>query len=116
MAAFVGFIVHANDIRFPWSQGYTVDTGLAPQALWDSIPEIAKWQIILTISFFEFWRKQHAPAETAAAAGAAAAHTEAAAKSSRAPCAEDRRYAIRRCCSSRRGLLLPELAPSTPTR
>ena len=63
MAAFVGFIVHANDIRFPWSQGYTVETGLAPQALWDSIPEIAKWQIILTISFFEFWRKQHAPAE-----------------------------------------------------
>jgi hypothetical protein len=57
MAAFVGFIVHANDIRFPWSQGYTVDTGLAPQALWDSIPEIAKWQIILTISFFEFWRE-----------------------------------------------------------
>merc|ERR1711871_649595 len=34
MAAFVGYIVHANDIRFPWSQGYTVESGLAPQALW----------------------------------------------------------------------------------
>ena len=47
MAAFVGFIVHANGIRFPWSQGYTVADGLSPQQLWDSIPEIAKWQICL---------------------------------------------------------------------
>jgi len=57
MAGFVGYIVHANDIRFPWPQGYEVPTGQSPQALWDSIPEIAKWQIILTIAFFEFWRE-----------------------------------------------------------
>ena len=69
MAAFVGFIVHSNDIRFPWSQGYTVESGLAPQALWDSIPEIAKWQIILTISFFEFWRTRCAPEPRTAGCG-----------------------------------------------
>merc|ERR1719487_2649207 len=57
MAAFVGFIVHSNDIRFPWAPFNSVETGLSPQALWDATPEIAKWQIILTISFFEFWRE-----------------------------------------------------------
>jgi len=57
MAAFVGFIVHANNIKWPWSMGWTVADDLSPQQLWDSTPEIAKWQIILTISFFEFWRE-----------------------------------------------------------
>jgi len=59
MAAFVGYIVHANDIKFPWklAGGYEAPSGVSPQALWDSIPEVAKWQIILTIGFFEFWRE-----------------------------------------------------------
>merc|ERR1719326_2498629 len=57
MAAFVGYIVHANDIRFPWAPFNSVETGLSPQALWDATPEIAKWQIFLTIAFFEFWRE-----------------------------------------------------------
>ena len=59
MAAFVGYIVHANDIKFPWklANGYEAPSGVSPQALWDSIPEAAKWQIILTIAFFEFWRE-----------------------------------------------------------
>mmetsp|Transcript_15824 Transcript_15824/g.23829 ORF Transcript_15824/g.23829 Transcript_15824/m.23829 type:complete len:243 (+) Transcript_15824:42-770(+) len=58
MAGFVGYIVHANDIRFPFDKIATsVPTGLAPQAVWDAIPESAKWQIILTIGFFEFWRE-----------------------------------------------------------
>merc|ERR1719197_862321 len=57
MAGFVGYIVHANDIRFPWKIPGDVPTGLAPQAVWDAIPEAAKWQIILTIGFFEFWRE-----------------------------------------------------------
>merc|ERR1719263_1660731 len=58
MAGFVGYIVHANDIRFPWDKvANSVPTGLSPQATWDAIPEAAKWQIILTISFFEFWRE-----------------------------------------------------------
>merc|ERR1719152_153529 len=59
MAGFVGFIVHTNDIRFPWKPFTTADipAGLSPQALWDALPEAAKWQIILTIGFFEFWRE-----------------------------------------------------------
>merc|ERR1712216_230774 len=59
MAGFVGYIVHANDIRFPWKPFTTADVpaGLSPQALWDAIPEAAKWQIVLTIGFFEFWRE-----------------------------------------------------------
>jgi len=58
MAGFVGYIVHANDIRFPWDKvAMSVPTGLSPQALWDAIPEVAKWQIILTVGFFEFWRE-----------------------------------------------------------
>jgi hypothetical protein len=59
MAGFVGYIVHANDIKFPWAlaKGYTAPDGVSPQALWDSIPEASKWQIILTVGFFEFWRE-----------------------------------------------------------
>jgi len=58
MAGFVGYIVHANDIRFPWDKvANSVPTGLSPQALWDATPEAAKWQIILTVAFFEFWRE-----------------------------------------------------------
>merc|ERR1719235_2035820 len=58
MFGFVGYIVHANDIRWPWDKvAMSVPTGLSPQATWDAIPEAAKWQIILTIAFFEFWRE-----------------------------------------------------------
>merc|ERR1719456_743660 len=59
MAGFVGYLVHANDIRFPWalSKGADIPTGLSPQALWDAVPEAGKWQMILTIAFFEFWRE-----------------------------------------------------------
>merc|ERR1719159_1124183 len=58
MAGFVGYCVHANDIRFPWDKvANSVPTGVSPQALWDSIPEAAKWQIILTVGFLEFWRE-----------------------------------------------------------
>lgn len=58
MAGFVGYIVHANDVRWPWDKvANSVPLGLSPQATWDAIPEAAKWQIILTIAFFEFWRE-----------------------------------------------------------
>ena len=57
MAGFVGYIVHANDIRFPWAPFAGVGIGESPQALWDGLPEAAKWQMILTIAFFEFWRE-----------------------------------------------------------
>ena len=57
MAGFVGYIVHANDIRFPWDKvAMAAPKGLSPQELWDVTPEAAKWQIILTIAFLEFWR------------------------------------------------------------
>jgi len=65
MAGFVGYIVHANDIRIPGDKiAASIPTGLAPQALWDSIPEAATWQIILTIGFFEFWRENSYILET----------------------------------------------------
>merc|ERR1719472_503633 len=58
MAGFVGFIVHANGIRWPWDKiANSIPTDLSPQATWDAIPEAAKWQIILTIGFLEFWRE-----------------------------------------------------------
>ena len=57
MAGVVGYIVHANDIRFPWEPFASAPTGVSPQALWDGLPEAAKWQIILTVGFFEFWRE-----------------------------------------------------------
>jgi len=57
MAGFVGYIVHANDIRFPWKPFADAPTGVSPQALWDGLPEAAKWQIVLTVAFFEFWRE-----------------------------------------------------------
>jgi len=56
MAGFVGYIVHANGIKFPWAPFNSISAD-SPQALWDAIPEAAKWQIILTIGFFEFWRE-----------------------------------------------------------
>merc|ERR1719482_842330 len=57
MAGFVGYCVHANDIKFPWKPFVDAPSGVAPQALWDGLPEAAKWQIILTVGFFEFWRE-----------------------------------------------------------
>jgi hypothetical protein len=47
MAGFVGYIVHANGIHFPWKMPGDENIGASPQALWDGIPEAAKWQIIL---------------------------------------------------------------------
>jgi len=60
MFAFVGYIVHANHITWPWPMQLDgtpfpqVDT--APEA-WDAIPDVAKLQIFTVIGFFEFWRE-----------------------------------------------------------
>jgi len=58
MAGFVGFIVHSNDIR---TQGdgivASIPTGLSAPAVWDAMPEIAKWQIILFVGVMEAWRE-----------------------------------------------------------
>lgn len=60
MFAFVGYIVHANGITWPWPM--TTDglpfpeVNSAPEA-WDAIPEVAKLQIVLFVGFLEFWRE-----------------------------------------------------------
>ena len=57
MAAFIGYIVHANGITWPWAMTLAGDpfpkVSNAPEA-WDAIPEAAKWQIIMFVGFLEF--------------------------------------------------------------
>jgi hypothetical protein len=57
MFAFVGYIVHANGIHFPWAMQIDgtpfPDTHNAPEA-WDSISDTAKYQIITFVGFLEF--------------------------------------------------------------
>jgi hypothetical protein len=57
MAGFVGYIVHANGIHFPWKipGDELCAKGVSPTALWDGIPDAAKLQIILAIGIFEFY-------------------------------------------------------------
>jgi len=57
MAGFVGFIVHANGIHFPWKipGDELCAPGVPPPQLWDNIPFEAKLQIILTIGIFELY-------------------------------------------------------------
>lgn len=59
MAAFVGYIVQANGIHFPWAM--TLEgmphpyESLSPPEQWDAIPFAAKWQIILFVGFLEWF-------------------------------------------------------------
>merc|ERR1719173_109796 len=58
MFGFVGYIVHANGVHWPWKGPWeSIPTDVSPQEMWDLTPEAAKWQIILTIGFLEFWRE-----------------------------------------------------------
>merc|ERR1712137_571867 len=58
MFGFVGYIVHANGFHWPWPGPWTsIPTDISPQEMWDLTPVEAKWQMILTIGFFEFWRE-----------------------------------------------------------
>ena len=56
MFAFVGYIVHANGITWPWPMTLSGEpfpqVSNAPEA-WDAIPEAAKWQIMLFVGFLE---------------------------------------------------------------
>ena len=56
MFAFVGYIVHANGIHFPWAMQMDgtpfPSVTNAPEA-WDSISDAAKWQIFGFIGFLE---------------------------------------------------------------
>jgi hypothetical protein len=60
MAGFVGYLVHAQHITFPWK---TLGTGavdmssMTPPEQWDAVPENAKWQIFTLIGFLEIWRE-----------------------------------------------------------
>jgi hypothetical protein len=65
MAAFVGYIVQANGIHFPWKStlsGITYDdiaSAGGPADQWDALPYGAKMQIILFVGFLEFWSESN---------------------------------------------------------
>ena len=64
MFAFVGYIVHANGIKFPWAMqmdGTPFPSETNPPALWDAISVDAKWQIFSLIAFLEFWSELSTP-------------------------------------------------------
>lgn len=61
MFAFVGYIVHANHITWPWPMTldgtpFPADTASPPEA-WDAIPDAAKLQIFAFVGFLEYWRE-----------------------------------------------------------
>lgn len=68
MFAFVGYIVHANGIKFPWAMQMDgtpfPDANGNPPALWDAISDDAKWQIFSVIAFLEFWSELSTPDHT----------------------------------------------------
>ena len=58
MFAFVGYLVHANGIKWPWPMmldGTPFPDETNPPLLWDKIPDNAKWQIFGLIFFLELW-------------------------------------------------------------
>jgi len=58
MAAFVGYLVHFNGIKFPWPMqldGTPFPDSRNPPELWDLVSDSAKWQIFSLIAFLEFW-------------------------------------------------------------
>jgi hypothetical protein len=60
MFGFVGYLVHATGKTWPFPMTLSGDPwpklgeGGVP-ALWDALPEISKWQIILFVGALEFW-------------------------------------------------------------
>jgi len=58
MFGFVGYLVHANGIRWPWPMmldGTPFPEGNNPPELWDQIPDNSKWQIFGLVLFLELW-------------------------------------------------------------
>ena len=65
MAAFVGYIVHENGIRWPTALStslpdYSSFEGLSAPAVWDAIPLWSKLQIFGAIAFLEAWSETSA--------------------------------------------------------
>lgn len=60
MFGFVGYLVHANGIKWPWPMQMDgtpfPDVKSAPEA-WDQISDAAKWQIITFVGFLEFYNE-----------------------------------------------------------
>jgi len=52
MAGFVGFLVQANGVKFPWAPFDSI-TAASPCDQWDALPEAAKYQIVLFVGFLE---------------------------------------------------------------
>lgn len=58
MFGFVGYLVHANGIKWPWPMqmdGTPFPSGNNPPELWDKIPDNSKWQILGLVLFLELW-------------------------------------------------------------
>lgn len=55
MAGFIGYCIHENGIHWPWAPFNSGYEGLSAPAVWDTLPQGARLQILLTIGFFEFW-------------------------------------------------------------
>mmetsp|Transcript_32935 Transcript_32935/g.54412 ORF Transcript_32935/g.54412 Transcript_32935/m.54412 type:complete len:248 (-) Transcript_32935:289-1032(-) len=54
MAAFVGYCVQANGLKFPWAP-FDAITATSPPDQWDALPYAAKMQIVLGVGFLEWW-------------------------------------------------------------
>jgi len=58
MAAFVGYCVQSNFV-FPWKETLAgaphPEASLGPEAQWDAVPDLAKWQIIFLIGALEIY-------------------------------------------------------------
>merc|ERR1719183_1025733 len=54
MAGFVGFLVQANGVKFPWAPFDSI-TATSPCEQWDALPEAAKFQIIGFVGFLEIF-------------------------------------------------------------
>jgi len=54
MAAFVGYVVQANGVKFPF-EPYTSITATSPPEQWDALPLAAKLQIVLFVGFLEVY-------------------------------------------------------------
>ena len=58
MAAFVGYCLSANGIQFPIHIPGSYSG--SPAQIWDQMPELGKWQIVLFVGFLEFFSESGA--------------------------------------------------------